>query len=26
MCGGVMSSDLIANDALWDFFVAHPMP
>jgi polyhydroxybutyrate depolymerase len=26
MCGGVQSTDLIANDALWDFFVAHPLP
>jgi polyhydroxybutyrate depolymerase len=26
MCGGIMSSDLVANDALWDFFTGHPMP
>jgi polyhydroxybutyrate depolymerase len=26
MCGGVLSTDLAATDALWDFFVAHPMP
>ena len=26
MCGGVMSTDLVADDALWDFFAAHPMP
>jgi polyhydroxybutyrate depolymerase len=25
-CGGEASSDLDANQAIWDFFVAHPMP
>ncbi len=26
LCGGVVSQDLRANDVIWDFFAAHPMP
>jgi len=25
-CGGVQSTDIIASDAIWDFFAAHPQP
>ncbi len=26
LCGGVLTQELKANDAMWEFFVAHPMP